>query len=238
MRVTIHQPEFMPWLGFFHKASLADVLVLLDDAQFTKNYFHNRNRVRTKDGWAWVTVPVEKSGLSTPINEVRIAGTNNPRWREKIEMAFRLSYGKAPFFDDTINELCTLLDATGDILISLNVPVIEWLLGSFGLFPTVLRSSDMGIDSTSSQRILDICRQTGATTYVSGVSGLDYLDLASFADAGISIEHQEFHHPIYPQIYDEFVPQITAIEAVFLYGAQSSQLLAEAWPRKMQQVFA
>ncbi len=238
MRVTIHQPEFMPWLGFFHKASLADVLVLLDDAQFTKNYFHNRNRVRTKDGWAWVTVPVEKSGLKTAINEVRIAETNNPRWREKIKTTFQTSYGKAPYFEDTIDQICTSIDATGDLLISLNIPVIEWMLKSFGLFPTVLRSSDMGLNSTASQRILDICLQTRATTYISGVSGLDYLDLASFKDAGIAIEHQEFHHPIYPQLYQDFVPQITAIEAIFQYGPQSAQLLAETWPRKIQKVFA
>ena len=92
MRVTVHQPEFIPWLGFFHKASLADVLVLLDDAQFTKNYFHNRNRVRTKDGWSWITAPVEKSALDTPMNAVRIAETNNPRWRDKIESAVRLVF--------------------------------------------------------------------------------------------------------------------------------------------------
>lgn len=238
MRVTVHQPEFIPWLGFFHKASLADVLVLLDDAQFTKNYFHNRNRVRTKDGWSWITAPVEKSALDTPMNAVRIAETNNPRWRDKIESAVRLSYGKAPFFDAAFDQLGALFESSGPLLVSLNIPIVEWLLEAFGLHPQVLRSSDMGIASTASQRILDICERAGGSTYISGVSGVDYLDLASFQEAGIAIEQQNFHHPIYPQLHPGFAPQISAVEALFLFGGECGQLLDDAWPDKLEQVFA
>jgi hypothetical protein len=238
MRVTIHQPEFMPWLGFFHKASLADVLVLLDDAQFTKNYFHNRNRVRTKTGSSWITIPVEKDALATPLNEIRIAEAHDPRWRDKIETTIQQAYTKAPRFLPAFDELSGLLSAPGTLLTGLNIPIIEWMLDAFGLHPQILRSSEMGIDSTASQRILDICQHTGAATYVSGVSGVDYLDITAFAEAGIAIEHQVFHHPIYPQLFPEFAPQMSAIEALFLFGADSGQLLKDAWPEKIDQVFA
>jgi hypothetical protein len=238
MRVTIHQPEFMPWLGFFHKASLADVLVLLDDAQFTKNYFHNRNRVRTKTGTSWITVPVEKSALATPLNEMRIAEAHDPRWLDKIETTIQQAYGNAPCFSPAFDELSALLGAPGTLLTSLNIPIIEWMLDAFGLHPQIMRSSEMAIGSTASQRILDICNHTRATTYVSGVSGVNYLDMASFADAGIAVEHQVFHHPIYPQLDPEFAPQMSAIEALFLFGADSGQLLKDAWPEKIEQVFA
>jgi hypothetical protein len=212
--------------------------VLLDDAQFTKNYFHNRNRVRTKTGSSWITVPVEKSALATPINEMRIAESHNPRWREKIETTVQQSYAKAPFFAPTFAELNALLGTPGPLLASLNIPIIEWMLQAFGLHPHVVRSSAMDITSTASQRILDICRHTGATTYISGVSGVDYLDLQSFAQAGIAIEQQVFHHPIYPQLYPEFTPQMSAIEALFLFGGDCGQLLEEAWPEKIDEVFA
>jgi hypothetical protein len=238
MRVTIHQPEFMPWLGFFHKASLADVLVLLDDAQFTKNYFHNRNRVRTKTRASWITVPVEKSPLATPLNEMRIADAHEPRWRDKIETTVQQAYAKAPFFAPTFDELSALLSTPEPLLTSMNIPIIEWMLHAFGLHPRVIRSSEMGVESTASRRILDICTQVGATTYVSGVSGVDYLDVASFARAGIAIEQQVFHHPIYPQLYPEFAPQMSAVEALFLFGSDSGQLLKDAWPEKIDQVFA
>ena len=158
MRVTVHQPEFMPWLGFFHKARMADVLVLLDDAQYRKNYFHNRNRIRTPDGWVWVTVPVEKNGIDTPMKDTRIASKNNPRWRDKIETAVRLSYGRAPFFDETFAGMTHAMGGADDgMLTSLNVPLVRWLLEGFGLaeVDTVL-SSSMHIETTASQRILDI----------------------------------------------------------------------------------
>jgi len=238
MRVTVHQPEFIPWLGFFHKASLADVLVLLDDAQFTKNYFHNRNRVRTKAGSSWITVPVEKSALATRLNDTRIAEAHDPRWRAKIETTIRQAYGKAPFFASAFADLSALLSAPDPLLTSLNIPIIEWMLRAFGLHTEVLRSSEMNIGSTASQRILDICERAGARTYVAGVSGVDYLDLPSFASAGIAVEHQKFHHPIYPQMHPGFAPQMSAIEALVLFGGECSRLLEDAWPDKLEQVFA
>ena len=96
----------------------------------------------------------------------------------------------------------------------------------------------MGIGSNASQRILDICERTGASTYVSGVSGVDYLDLPSFAKAGIAVEHQVFRHPIYPQLHPGFAPQISAVEALFLFGGECGQMLDDAWPDKLEQVFA
>ena len=98
MRITIHQPEFAPWLGFFDKARLVDCLVLLDDVQFRKNYFHNRNRVRTAQGWSWMTVPIARSGLEMQINEVTIASDQNFSWREKIERTVEQAYSKAPAY--------------------------------------------------------------------------------------------------------------------------------------------
>jgi hypothetical protein len=237
MRVTIHQPEFMPWLGFFHKASLSDVLVLLDDGQFRKNYFHNRNRIRTPEGWSWITVPVAKSPLDTPMNDITVAEGNNPRWKEKIENALRASYGKAPFFADTIDDLSAIINSSSGNLAELNIALIEWLLPRFKLAPRILLASEFALQTTASQRILDICLRTGATTYVSGVSGPDYLDLPSFQHAGVAVELQQFHHPIYDQVFPGFEPQMSSADSVFLLGDQCDRLIQESWPRKVEQVF-
>lgn len=237
MRVTIHQPEFMPWLGFFHKASLADVLVLLDDGQFRKNYFHNRNRIRTPQGWSWVTVPIEKAPLDTPMTGIRIAGANNPRWKDKIENGMRMSYARAPFFDETIDGVCGLFESTSESLTNLNIALLEWMLPRFSLSPKILRASDFALQSSASQRILDICLRAGATTYVSGISGSDYLDLPAFDRAGIAVEIQDFHHPVYGQLFPGFKPQISSIEAMFLYGGDANLLIQGEWPDKIDQVF-
>ena len=237
MRVTIHQPEFIPWLGFFHKASLADMLVVLDDAQFRKNYFQNRNRIRTAEGSVWVTVPVTRN-LGTPINEVRIAAEVNPRWADRIENAVALAYRRAPHFESVQGGFVGCLRGAGETLVSLNIPLLRWMLEQFGLSKKVVLSSSLGTEARGSQRILDICKAVGATTYVSGVSGREYLDLEEFERVNIEVEFQEFHHPIYPQLHEPFVPQMSALEALFLFGPEGARLLDEGWPEQIETVFA
>jgi hypothetical protein len=237
MRVTIHQPEFMPWLGFFHKVSLADVLVLLDDGQFRKNYFHNRNRIRTREGWNWITVPVEKAPLDTPMNRISIAEANNPRWRDKLLNAVTASYGRAPFHEETAASLSDIVTNASASLTDLNISLLRWMLPKLNLHPDVRLASDLALTTTASQRILDICQRVGATTYVSGISGPDYLDLDSFKEAGIAVELQDFHHPIYDQLFPGFEPQMSSLDALFLYGDASDKLIKSNWPNKIEQVF-
>ena len=238
MRVTIHQPEFAPWLGFFHKASLADSLILLNDVQFRKNYFQNRNRIRNARGTSWITVPVERSSLSTKISEVRIAATTNPQWAQRIGSTVTQAYHQASYFESIFAEFSTHLMQAGDSLVDVNIPLLRWMLHEFGQTCKVLLSSSLAVNSTGSQRILDLCLAAGAETYVSGISGRDYLDLKEFERAGIRIEFQQFHHPVYNQLHSGFVPQISALEVLFLFGPSSSQLLQPNWPERLETVFA
>ncbi len=237
MRVTIHQPEFAPWLGFFHKATLADTLILLDDVQFRKNYFQNRNRVRTAKGWTWVTVPVERSGLSTRINDVKIAWQADLRWLHRVEATIAQAYRRSPHFEQVFEGFTTLLRQAGDLLVSLNIPILQWMLSEFGLKQNIVLSSSFGIDSTDWQHILDLCLVVCADTYVSGISGRDYLNLEAFERSGVTVEFQEFRHPIYKQLHSGFVPQISAIEALFLFGPSSQLLLNADWPEHLETVF-
>lgn len=235
-RVTIHQPEFAPWLGFFHKASLADVLILLDDVPFRKNYFQNRNRVRSGEETRWLTVPVEHGGLSAKIREVRIAWGPNPDWIQRIESTVLQAYRGAPHAQ-WMEEFLERVRAAGDLLVSANIPVLRWMLGKFSLAPKVLLSSSFGTAAAGSQKILELCRAAGATTYLSGVSGRDYLDLKSFQRAGIQVEFQEFHHPVYPQLGPGFIPQISALEALALMGPSAGRLLRADWAERLETVF-
>lgn len=237
MRVTIHQPEFLPWLGFFHKVSLADQLILLDDVQFRKNYFQNRNRILAGGKPAWLTIPVKRAGLSTNINEIQIASDTNKHWKHKIETSVRQSYGRSPYFDSIFNSFSKLLEQSNDLLVSLNIPLIQWMLDEFGLANETVLSSTFNLDSTGSHRILDICCAIGATTYISGISGKDYLDLEEFEKSGISVEFQEFHHPIYEQLVPNFTPLISALESLFLFGPSASKLLKPDWPKRMETLF-
>ncbi|MBI3636423.1 MAG: WbqC family protein [Candidatus Rokubacteria bacterium] len=224
MRVTMHQPEFAPWLGLFHKVSLADRVVLLDDVQFRKNYFQNRNRIRTAEGWRWITVPAERH-LSTKINEVRISRATSPRWIEAIERAVTESYRRAPHFESIFPEFSRKLRGADDLLVGVTVPLLEWMLGEFGLPQKTLLSSSVGVTTNGSQRILDLCVALNSDTYVSGISGPDYLDLPAFERMGVRVEIQEFHHPVYEQLFPGFVSQMSALEALFLFGRAGERLI-------------
>ena len=237
MRVTIHQPEFAPWLGFFDKVRQADQLVLLDDVQFRKNYFHNRNRIRTAQGWSWITVPIARSGLMTKINEVTIIRSKEDRWRSRIKRTVEQSYAKAPAFLPNVEAFYRCLDSAETRLVDLNCCVLKWMVASFDLSPRIIMSSDLDVEGSGSQRILEICTKVGATTYLSGISGRDYLDLNSFSASGIEIEFQKFYHPIYDQLQRDFEPSMSALDALFMMGNDANSLLTEEWPHRMEKLF-
>lgn len=235
MRVTIHQPEFAPWLGFFHKVRLADAVILLDDVQYRKNYFQNRNRVRTSQGPTWITIPVEHAPLDTPIDRIQVAA--DPRWRDRIGKTLSQAYGRAPYFVDTFDEIARRLAAGDGRLIAITAPVLTWMMRGFGLQQRIWHSSSFAIEGGRSERLLRLCEAVGATTYVSGISGREYLDVDAFDRTGIAVEFQEFRHPVYGQIYPGFVPQMSALEAMCLLGPDCARLLDDAWPARLDTVF-
>lgn len=175
----IHQPEAFPWLGFFDKLFQSDVFVLLDNVQFEKHYFQNRNRIRTPDGWAWITVPVlTKSRSAQVIAEVEV--NNAVEWRRKIKGTLEQHYGKAPYWADYRDRFWAILDRPWERLADLNVEVIRWLSDMLGIRRRMVLGSTLGVTGKRSALLLEICRSLGATTYLSGVSGRTYLEAGLF----------------------------------------------------------
>lgn len=238
MLVTIHQPEHLPWLGFLDKARRADLLVLLDSVQFRKNYFQNRNRVRASNGAAWVTVPVLTKGSSAQsISDVRINSGGSQRWREKYWGMVEQVYRSAPFWNEWAAPIHDALWTDTPSLSQLNERLIEVLFGAFGVTVRIVRSSQLDVAGARSELLLSICRATGADRYLSGVSGRDYLDMALFEAAGIAVDFHEFHHPLYRQRYEPFVPCMSAIDLLFNHGPESANVLQGIGVDVMEEVF-
>ena len=226
-RVTIHQPEFLPWLGFVDKIRQCDVFVLLDSVQFEKNYFQNRNKIRTGWGWVWLTVPVFMKGLfGQKIQEVRIR--NDESWSRKHRQTLRQNYGSAPFFHEYFSGLEALYDQPWDLLAEFNIAVIHWVANAFGLSRQFIRSSELGVIGKRSELLVNICKTLGAKVYLSGVSGRDYLDEALFKDAGVLVRYQDFRHPVYRQRYEPFLHVMSSVDLLFNVGPSSLQALTEA----------
>ncbi len=236
--VAIHQPEFLPWLGFLNKLHQCDTFVLLDHVQFEKNYFQNRNRIRTATphGWSWLTVPILTKGrFGQAICEVEMNESTD--WRRKHLEAFRLHYAKAPAFEEYGPFLQAQYEKPWRRLTDFSMTLIEWIARSFGLERKILRSSEMGVGGARSRLLLSICEKVGATEYLSGISGRNYLETNLFEERGIRVRFQEFHHPVYRQCYEPFVPGLSSMDLLFNHGGQAGEILAGDRTPRMDVLF-
>ena len=226
MLVAIHQPEHMPWLGFFEKMLRADAFVLLDDVQFSKGDFQNRNRIKGRGGAQWLTVPVAHR-FGQKINEVEVAGG---AWRARHWKTLRSCYERAAHFEEFAGEFEEFYRRPWAKLSELNVEAISLLARAFGVEKRFVLSSTLGTVGHKSELVLNICKAVGATYYYSGRAGSAYLDAEAFRRAGLEIVVQEFEHPVYEQLFMKeqgFVANLSAVDLLFNRGAEGLGLIAE-----------
>lgn len=220
MIVAIHQPNYLPYLGFFDKMKKSDIFVIYDDAQFSKGDFHHRNKIRIHNGWKWLTVPVEKKHI--PINEIKIRGelttTRGISWSDSHLKIIADNYKNAHFYAAYEKEIIKIYEKEYDRLVDLNMNIIKFLMRSFGIETKIVFSSDFGFSSGSSERLLEIVEALDGDVYLSGSSGINYLEASLFEDKGIKVEYQNFIHPVYEQRFGGFVPNMAAIDALFNIG--------------------
>lgn len=181
MIVAIHQPNFAPWLGYFEKMARADVFVLLDDAEFSKNSYTNRVRI---EGDRWLSVPVS-APLHTQIQDVAIADTRFPQRHWGV---LRSSYGRHSLIDEFVEiERQALTDS--ERLVDVNLAVLEFLRSRIGVDTPLVRSSEMGLRNRSTQRLVSIVTALGGDVYLSGEGAKGYQDDRLFQQAGIQVEY-------------------------------------------------
>lgn len=201
----------------------ADRFILYDTAQFSKNDFHNRNRIKTPRGPQWITVPVRSPGLR-PIRDIEIDSTQS--WPGRIWKTIQANYANAPFFDATAGELRgILLGATWERLLELNERLIRSIAAYLDIATEAIRASSLGptaaVDST--EQILELTRRAGGTAYLSGPDGPSYLATDRFRTVSLSV--MEMPHAEYPQLWGPFVPNLSIIDAVFNVGEGTRDLV-------------
>lgn len=204
MIVAIHQPEHLPWLGFFNKLDQADLFVLLDVVQFRKNYFQNRNRILSPGGPTWITVPVRTKGhMTRTIREMEIGHQSMEErgedWRARHLDQIRSAYGEHPYFDFVFPGLERLYARRWRYLADVNEAIIRLFVSLLRIATPILRASQLEVHGSSSSLLLQICRRVGANVYLSGPSGRDYLDESIFEEARVEVRYHGFQHPSYPQ---------------------------------------
>ena len=223
MKAVIHQPQYFPYPGFFHKLSLADVFVIMDDVQYDKR-FTNRNRIIASTGWTWITVPINKEHKFLPNMHVQI--NNNSPWQDLHWKKIVLSYTNAKYFKLYQEELKPIYDKEWEYMFDLNFETLKLTLKWLGIKIKIIKESELGISGKSTERLINVCKAIGADTYVSGVGGKNYLDKAIFKRQGINLEYQKYSAEPYPQYMSKsFVPDLSILDLVFNLGPDSLRFI-------------
>ena len=228
MIVSIMQPAFLPWLGYFNRLALSDVHIVLDHVQLdksSKTNFANRNKIRTREGWCWLTVPILRKGRSgqLALNDIEISpGTD---WGERAWASISHNYGKAPFFASYRDRFEAIFQTKHERLIDVAVATTEALRDAFGIEVPTRYSSELRPAHAKDTLILELVQQVGGTRYVSGPFGRDYLDAQRFQQAGIELMFHDYVHPHYNQVFDGFEPYMSALDLLFNCGPDARTIL-------------
>lgn len=226
MTISINQPAYLPWLGYYHRMAQSDKFVFLDHVQFEKNSFINRNKIRVNNGSTWLTIPVKTSGQfgNLAINKLEVIDNG---WRKKHLDSIRMNYARTPGFEKYYPELELVLKENGShlspLLYQMNSLFMKWL----GIKTDVIKSSDLDLQGTKSDLVLEICQKLNAERYFSGKLGADYLNLQTFKNEGVEVVFQDYNHPTYKQKYPDFEPYMSVIDLIMNHGSDSLNIILE-----------
>jgi len=218
-QVVIHQPDFLSYIGFFERLVIADVYVILDHVQFvsgtSKSWMH-RDKIKTSSGPRWISLSLEKKNSFAPINTVRLSQSVD--WRSKNMNQISAAYCKAPYFAEVWPLIEQIYACNQMLMADFNIHSIMCIMDILGLRSRIIRSSDLSPVGTNNEMLIDVLTKTGASSYLSGDGAKSYLRPELFVASGISVQWQEFVHPVYPQLHGEFVPYLSIIDVLFNCG--------------------
>jgi len=226
MILTAHQPQYLPGLRLFDKIARADVFVYLDTVPMESSGYENRNKIKTAQGWQWLTVPISRKGYQGKmVREIEIDYTQQ-NWQKKHRKAIEFAYGKAPWFEWFPKFLFEwLYTERFQLLTTLNGHMICILLDALGIKTEFRWANVDEFQGHKSDLVLDMCKKLGATKYIFGVKGRDYAKVEDFERAGIELEFQDYQHPVYPQLHGEFLPNMSVVDLLMNCGPKSLQVL-------------
>jgi hypothetical protein len=230
MLVAIHQPHYVPWLGYLDRMAKADLFIVLDHVQFERRNYQNRTAIRCEDQNKWLTVPVVQLSQKERIVDKQVDNSEggSRAWGPTHFKTLKFAYRKAPFFGHYAPRLQEILEARWERLVDLDLAMLDFLRDAFEIRTPLKRSSEMSAGGARSELLLNLCKEIGpGTTFLGGMGGSrNYLDHAAFAAAGIGTAWQEFKHPAYEQCGSApFIPGLMSLDMLFNCGPQSRELL-------------
>jgi len=224
-KVFIKQAQYLPWIGLFRNIIESDILVILDDVQYAKNGWYNRNKIRTSTSWMWLTLPV-RVRLGEKFSQVKIDNSQN--WQKKHSKAIYINYQKSEYFEKYWEKIKNIYDKKYEFMFDINLDLIKLFLDIFSINKKIILSSELHIQKTRSDRLLEICTSLKADIYLSGEIGKTYLKENDFKRNHIDVIYQNFQHPEYRQVYEPFIPNMSFIDLLFNEGDNSLKIIQDA----------
>jgi hypothetical protein len=223
MIVAGHQPNYLPWLGFFDKMRSSDLFIIEDNVQFEHQGFINRNRIITGDGVKWLSVPIEHANRPLLINEVKIANKAEPKWSNRHWLTLKYNYCKAPFWRDYSDFFEDAYAREWIMLIDLNMHLIKGIMRFLNIDKPLVTASSLDAKGKKNELIIAQCKAVGADVQLSGIGGKAYIDYKRFEQEGIKLVFQEFEHPYYTQMRAGFIPNLSVVDYLFCTGGKYNE---------------
>jgi hypothetical protein len=225
-RIAIVQSNYIPWKGYFDMINMVDEFVIYDDAQYTKRDWRNRNQIKTKDGPIWLTIPVEvKNKYQQIIRETKVASN---KWANNHLKIIKYNYSRAGCYSEMIEwiDIVYGLCEKELFLSDINLVLIKEISEFLGIKTKLSFSSDYIIEGNKSDKIMNICVQSGAKEYLSGPAAKSYLDLSAFEKAGIAVKWMNYSsYREYSQLFPPFIHTVSILDVILNVGADTSKYL-------------
>jgi len=220
LKLAIHQPNFLPWAGYFHKMASVDVFLLLDTVQYVKSEYDNRCKIKTADGEQWLTVPVTTPKINTLSRNVKIS--KNVDWKKLHNKTITYNYSKSPFFEKYESILTDTYNENSESLLELNIVFIYNIKNLLGIETRLLLASELPeTDLKGTELLLNYCEELNTDSYLSGSGGKRYLNEERFKEKRIGLEYQNFVPIKYPQRFGDFIENLSIIDLIFNCGDES-----------------
>lgn len=216
--VCIHQPDFIPWLGFFDRLVKSDVFIILDNVQFIRRGWHHRDKIKSTNGAEWLTIPIKKSGKFDQLIKDVAINNEDQLWSAKHIKTIQSAYGRAPFFDTFAPKIIEIYRQHHDHLVSLNMAFLAFALDVLEISIPIYLASDLKIDGRSTERLVNLTKAVDGDTYLTGFGSKNYLEEELFHTANIRVAWQQFDPPSYPQLHGAFIENLSFIDAFMNCG--------------------
>jgi len=223
--IAVVQSNYIPWKGYFDLINLVDEFILFDDMQYTRRDWRNRNRIKTPNGLAWLTIPVQVRGRYQ--QRIRDTQVSDPGWADQHWATLVHNYARTPYFREYREVFEPLyVDCREVFLSQINHRLIRAVMQVLGITTQLTWSLDYELKDGRTERLVSLCQQAGASRYVSGPSARAYMDETLFAQAGITVEYVDYSgYPEYPQLYPPFEHAVSILDLVFSVGPHAPEYM-------------